>query len=171
MKRRVRHSVILRLLAGDEAGAALVEFSIMAPFLFALAFGMSEFGRFFYHYQLVLEGLRDAGRYLARVDPTDEAHKTNAKNLATTGTIEDDGEERVSGWTADNITIDEIEIVDESVTDYRGTPYVIRVSTTFNYADVGFLSALGLSSLSVSAAHEQRVIDRAGDIDPPEEEE
>jgi hypothetical protein len=35
---------------------------------------------------------------------------------------------------------------------------VIEVTTTFDYADVGFLSALGFEPISIDAAHEQRVI-------------
>jgi hypothetical protein len=35
---------------------------------------------------------------------------------------------------------------------------VVEVTTTFDYADVGFLSALGFDAISINAAHEQRVI-------------
>jgi hypothetical protein len=161
---RARHHRGLARLALNEAGAALVEFSLLAPFLLTLALGMFEFGRLLYQYQLVVEGLRDAGRYIARLDPTLDSSKQAAKNLAVTGTIDGTGEERVAGWIVDDITIDEPVLADESTTDYRGTPYVVRIETTFSYADLGFLSVLGLSAISVSASHEQRVIDRAEDI-------
>jgi hypothetical protein len=158
------------MLAGNEAGAAMVEFSLLAPFLFALAFGIAEFGHMLYQYQLVVEGLRDAGRYLARVDPTDATNQSNAANLAVTGTTDGTGELRVAGWEADDIEFDPLE-VDNTAGDYRGpeTMYVVRVETTFNYDDVGLLSALGLGAISIDASHEQRVIDRVWDIVPPEE--
>jgi Flp pilus assembly protein TadG len=144
----------------DEAGAALVEFTLLAPFLLVLALGMSEFGRFLYQYQLVVEGLRDGARYLARVqDPSLEANQTSAKNLAVTGTIDGTGDARVDGWVAADVEFD-IEDVDNSDGTYRGDPTieVVQASTTFDYADLGFLAALGLPALSVTATHEQRAI-------------
>src|SRR5687767_5263249 len=126
---RARHHRGLTRLTLDEAGAAMVEFSLLAPFMLTLALGMFEFGRFLYQYQLVVEGLRDAGRYIARLDPTLEGSKSAAKNLAVTGTIDGTGDERVAGWTADDIEIDEPTLADESTTNYRGTPYVVRIET------------------------------------------
>src|SRR5262245_55926506 len=88
----------------DQSGAALVEFTILAPFLFSLVLGMTEFGRFLYQYQMVLEGLRDAGRYLARLDANDATNQSNAANLATTGTIDGSGDARVDGWAAGDVS-------------------------------------------------------------------
>jgi Flp pilus assembly protein TadG len=151
-----------RLLAFrcDDSGAALVEFTLLAPFLLVLVLGMSEFGRFLYQYQLVVEGLRDGARYLARVQEPDlEANQTPAKNLAVTGTIDGTGDARVDGWAAADVTFD-IEDVDNTDGTYRGDPTieVVQATTTFDYADLGFLGALGLPAISVSAAHEQRAI-------------
>ncbi|MGH6892691.1 MAG: TadE/TadG family type IV pilus assembly protein [Dongiaceae bacterium] len=144
----------------DDFGAALVEFTILAPFLFALAFGIAEFGRFLYQYQLVVEGLRDAARYLARLDPDDSTNQTNAANLATTGTIDGSGAARVAGWTTGDVTF-VITDVDNSAGTYRGPAIIkaVQATTTFNYADVGFLDALGFGAISVDAAHEQRAIE------------
>jgi len=167
MTRRGAHRLLLRPLACDQAGAALVEFSLLAPFLIMLAFGIAEFGRFLYQYQLVVEGLRDAGRYIARLDPYDDTAQGNAKNLAVTGTTDGTGDLRVDGWEAGDIDFVITPVANAGA--YRGpaTIYMVEVTTTFDYADVGLLGALGLPALSVTAAHEQRVIDRAGDIVPP----
>jgi hypothetical protein len=134
----------------------------MAPLLLSLVLGISEFGRLLYQYQMVLEGLRDAGRYLARLDPNDATNQSNAANLATTGTIDGSGDPRVDGWEAGDIDFDVTDI-DNTDGTYRGPAEidgikVIEVSTTFDYADVGFLSALGFDAISIDAAHEQRVI-------------
>ena len=147
----------------SETGAALVEFSLLAPFLLSLALGMFEFGRFIYQYQLVVEGLRDAGRYIARLDPTVGANQTSAANLATTGTIDGSGDERVAGWTADDVAFDVTDVPNDDGSGnalYRGGAniQVIEVTTTFNYSDLGFLDVLGFGPLSVAANHEQRVI-------------
>lgn len=55
----------------DERGASLVEFGVILPFMLLLLVLMIEAGRFLWSYQVVLEGVRDAGRYLARVAPVD----------------------------------------------------------------------------------------------------
>ena len=147
-------------LCRDNGGAALVEFTLLAPFLLFLGLGISEFGRFLYQYQLVLDGLRDGARYLARLqDPTITANQTSAKNLAVTGTIDGTGSARVDGWVAADVTFT-IEDVDNSAGTYRGdsTIHVVHAATTFDYADVGFLGALGLPALSIDVTHEQRAI-------------
>lgn len=155
MKRRGAHRSLLR----DQEGAALIEFTLLAPLLLSLVLGIAEFGRFFYQYQMVLEGLRDAGRYLARLDANDATNQSNAANLATTGTIDGTGDDRVDGWAAADVAFSVID-VDNTAGTYRGPAEieVIEVTTTFDYEDVGFLSALGLESISIDAAHQQRVI-------------
>src|SRR5262245_2383316 len=89
----------------NEVGAAMVEFTLVAPFLLFLGLGMSEFGRFLYQYQLVLEGLRDGARYLARVqDPYDTATAQPAAiNLAVYGNTAGTGSLRVEGWTTSDV--------------------------------------------------------------------
>jgi Flp pilus assembly protein TadG len=158
MIRHSTHSHAVRVLR-DQNGSALIEFTIIAPFLLSLIFGIAEFGRFLYQYQMVLEGLRDAGRYLARLDANDATNQSNAANLATTGTIDGSGDPRVDGWEAGDIDFD-VTDVDNTAGIYRGPAEieVIEVTTTFDYADVGFLSALGFDAISIDAAHEQRVI-------------
>jgi Flp pilus assembly protein TadG len=158
MSRHCAHSGARRMLR-DQSGSALIEFTIMAPLLLSLVLGISEFGRFLYQYQMVLEGLRDAGRYLARLDANDATNQSNAANLATTGTIDGSGDPRVDGWEAGDIDF-AVADVDNTAGTYRGPAEieVIEVTTTFDYADVGFLSALGFDPISIDAAHEQRVI-------------
>ena len=144
----------------DQSGAALIEFTIMAPLLLSLVLGIAEFGRFLYQYQMVLEGLRDAGRYLARLDANDATNQSNAANLATTGTIDGSGDPRVDGWEAGDVGF-AVTDVDNTGGIYRGPAEieVIQVTTTFDYADVGFLSALGFDAISIDAAHQERVIE------------
>jgi hypothetical protein len=108
----------------------------------------------------VLEGLRDGARFLARTqDPTTAANKTAAKNLAVYGNTSGSGSPRVGGWATTDVTFT-ITNVNNSAGLYRGDPIieVVVANTTFNYADVGFLSALGLPALSVGMSHQQRAI-------------
>ena len=61
----------LRRFVRDTRGASLVEFGIVLPFMLLLLAVMIEAGRFMWSYQVAMEGVRDAGRYLARVAPVD----------------------------------------------------------------------------------------------------
>lgn len=60
-----------RRFAADQSGASLVEFGVILPFMLLLLVLMIEAGRFLWSYQVALEGVRDAGRYLARVAPVE----------------------------------------------------------------------------------------------------
>jgi hypothetical protein len=44
-------------------GAAIVEFALVAPLFFLLAFGIIDFGRLFYTQMTLQEALREAGRF------------------------------------------------------------------------------------------------------------
>jgi hypothetical protein len=65
----------------------------------------------------------------------------------------------VDGWVAADVTF-AVTDVDNSSGTYRGesTIKVVVATTTFDYADVGFLSVLGLPALSIDATQQQRVI-------------
>ena len=82
---------VVRLCCNRD-GSAMVEMAAILPFLLVLGCGVFEFGAFFYQYQMIEAGVRDAGRYLARVsDPATStapcastvltAKEASAKNL------------------------------------------------------------------------------------------
>lgn len=48
-----------------QRGIAMVEFTIVAPLLLLLMFGIAEFGRALYQYNALNKAVRDAARYLA----------------------------------------------------------------------------------------------------------
>ena len=151
-------------LWSDRAGAALIEFTVVAPFLLVLGLGVIEFGNVLYRHQLILTGVRDAARYLSRVDDPN-AWATDAKQLAVYGEI-GGATNRVPWWNVGDVTVAVTSIdnpvdPDTGARTYRGGEQIliVRVSTTATYPGVGVLGFLGLgSSLSVSAFHEERVI-------------
>ena len=56
--------------AKDENGGILVEFSIVMPFMLLLLALTVEASRLMWSYQSLIAGVRDAGRYMARVTPS-----------------------------------------------------------------------------------------------------
>lgn len=61
----------LRSFRKGEDGAALVELAILLPVFLMLFASIIEGGRMMYTYQAVIAGVRDASRYVARVEPRD----------------------------------------------------------------------------------------------------
>ncbi len=57
--------------ANDQSGAALVEFALVFPVMMLFFAFVMETGRILWTYQIAVSGVRDAGRYLARIAPID----------------------------------------------------------------------------------------------------
>jgi Flp pilus assembly protein TadG len=75
----------LNRLITDERGGAIAEFMLgLVPLVIALAL-IFEFGRAFWSHQAVIKGVRDATRFLTRVeDPSDPAAQAIAQQLLLT---------------------------------------------------------------------------------------
>jgi hypothetical protein len=160
----------LQSLRDDAGGSALVEAAVILPVLFALMFGVFEFSWFFYQQHVISTGLRDAARYLARAtsvcDPAAPgwlALDLNARNLATTGSIQG-GAERVKGWTAAMVTPRCTQIDNSAgargLGGYRGGPVIsiVTVSTRFPEPSLGFFQIIGLKPPVIAVSHSERVI-------------
>jgi len=169
MKRPTILTLVLRLLARDEDGTALLEGAVIVPVLCILLFGVYEFSWFFYQQHLISTGLRDAARYLARLpapcNPGSNwpVNQASAKNLALTGSVAG-GAGRVKGWTATAVRLSCTAIDNPTeasgLTAYRGGPiiYVVTASTSFPDPALGFLGVLGLKAPTISVSHSERVI-------------
>lgn len=148
----------------DTQGVAAIEAGLAFPFLVLLTAGMFEFGGVFYNYELIQTGVRDAARYLARV-PDPVAAESAARNLAIRGTVDGTGAARVKWWQSGDVQITYKTTpnpVDETTGRrlYRGRDplVVVRVSTSIDHTGIGLLNAVGLGSVRVSAAHEERYV-------------
>ena len=96
-----------RTAEGRQKGAALLELTVVVPIITVLGLGVFEFSNYFYDYQLIQNGVRDAARYGASLpyDSTNTtANNTAIKNLAVTGQPSG-GTNRLTWWTASNITV------------------------------------------------------------------
>ncbi len=168
-------------ITSDPSGAALVEFSILLPILFGLCFGLIEFSRATYQQMAAEKGVKAAARYIARApapDPCDPTASgsgytsaaTNAVNLAQKGSVNGSGSYTLSNWTdASDVMISVSSIpnaASNGVRPWRGeceNLYIVSVSTSFAYDDLGLLSALGglinntslQNGLTIRASHEE----------------
>ena len=158
-------------LLRDNDGSALVESAVLVPLLFVLLFGVYEFSWFFYQQHIASIGVRDAARYLARVNnPCDERSPAwpielaHARTLATTGSIRGDTA-RIKGWTAAMVVLRCTPINNPAAPTglraYRGggdVIYVITASTSFADPSLGFFAFLRLGPPVVSVSHSERAI-------------
>lgn len=144
-----------------KRGAALVEFSLVAPLLVFLMCGLAEFACVMRQYHIMEKGVRDAGRYLARVPMTgctlNGAAVTQAQNLALTGRT-GNGSFLLPSWTDPaTVTVAVAQCVDNSSGGYRGRDDmpVIEVTAAAPYADLGLLSVIGVDDIDLQVAHQQ----------------
>ena len=164
----IRRSISTLLgLSRDRSGAALVEFTLVAPLLVALAFGMLAFGRGLYQYQQVVNGVRDAARYLAhQSNPNDATAKSQAQTLATKGCLTSCSSEqlRVANWHPADVSFNITNVPNGNSCSgkpcYNGAAalHEVVVTTTVNYQDLGLLDGLGLPSIQFHVRHEERNI-------------
>jgi hypothetical protein len=147
----------------NKRGASLVEMTIITPLLLSLAFGFIEFGTGFYQYQLMTTGIKDAARYLARVDDP-MAEQSKGKELAVYGAIGGTAQ-RVPWWGVGDVSVSLSSVsnpVDPNtgLRSYRGGPTinVVRVETDVEYQDLGLLSAINISRPRFRIFQEERVI-------------
>lgn len=79
---------IVRRLAGCRSGVAMFEFAIALPILLVIFAGAWEMARGLWTYEILNKGVRDAARYLARVDnPAAPANQAFALRLVLSGDI------------------------------------------------------------------------------------
>jgi Flp pilus assembly protein TadG len=148
----------------DAGGAAAMEVGLAFPFIVMFASGLFEYGALFYNYELIQTGVRDAARYLSRVQ-NPASSETAARNLAMRGTVDATGSPRVNWWRAADIRI-MYETTPNPINEatgrrlYRGRDplVVVRVSTSFDYDGLGLLKAVGLGPVRVEATHEERYV-------------
>lgn len=146
----------------DDRGTVAIEAAAATPFLVLLVAGVIEFGNVFYNHELIQTGIRDAARYLARVqDPA--GSEAAARNLAVTGSVVDSGSRRVAWWQTSQVQITYRQTSNpvDAITGlraYRGNDPLttIRVETTVSYPGLALLRVLGFDQLQITAAHEER---------------
>lgn len=177
----IRHT-LTGLIRGElvrgEKGAALIEYTLLAPIIIVLGLGAGEFGRAVQHHHVINKGARDAARYLARVPATcagagigagsitSGANVTTAKYLAMTGYPAVSTNWILSYWndlSTVTVTVDCLDNASLAIPFeglYEGDTYIpsIRVSIAMPYAEIGFLSVLGVGAMTFTAQHTEPYI-------------
>ena len=126
---------LLERLIRDERGGPLAEFALgLIPLVIAFAL-IFEFGRAFWIHQAAIKGVRDATRYLTRVeDPASPAAQAVAERLMLTGQQAAGGAER---WASGGLPpmVVTIEQIDNSDGSLRG-PATIRTVTVATNVEI-----------------------------------
>lgn len=142
-------------------GAALVEFSLVAPLLVFLMCGLAEFACALRQYHIMEKGVRDAGRFLARAPMTgctlEGTFVTQAQNLALTGRT-GGGAFLLPSWTdPSTVTVAVAQCFDNAGGSYRGREDmpVIEVTAGAPYADLGLFSVIGVGDVELEVSHQQ----------------
>jgi hypothetical protein len=159
----------LRRFGMETTGAALVETTLLMPFLLMLSAGVFEFGNLLYQRLLLEGGVRDAARYAARCPQvagvTFDCSDAKAKNVAVYGDPDGGATPRVRDWSTSLVTIARPETANnfdpvDGTYDYRGGPTIttIHVETSFTYTGTGLLPYIGFDNIVLNAVHEERYI-------------
>ena len=150
--------------AADEKGAILVEFGIVMP-LMLLFFALTvEASRLMWSYQTVIGGVRDAGRYLARVTPSSIC-ATGGSVAAWAPTLRTIVERDIGGNALfpSSVTVNSVSPSVSCVSGtYRVSPAPVgRVSAnvTINFPLGGILTLFGdgMSSVTTTVSDEARI--------------
>ncbi len=156
-----------------RGGIASVEFVLILPLLVLMLFGTVEIGRLLFDYQAASKSVRDATRYLTRIEADSlglacpgtldqtKPKVIEAKNLALRGTIDTSEPYLLSYWTALSSVSVTASCVDNSGATYLGfytgvtaIPNITVTATVPIPLMNGWLLGLG-DTLSFTVSHKE----------------
>lgn len=154
---------VARRLVACRGGVAMFEFAIILPVLLIIFAGGWELARGLWTYDILNKGVRDAARYLARVDDPDAAaNQAMALRLVLSGDIDLSQPPRLDHnavtVTMGKRTFDNIDGLYRSKDGGELAIDVVQVRAdmTYNAPLLGFMKIA--SPIVFSVAHEQRHI-------------
>ena len=140
----------------DENGAVLVEFSIVFPVMILLLVLMVEAGRLLWAYQIVVEGVREAGRYMSRIAPV-EICQTGGSVTALGPTLQNIVTQKANGNTQldSYVTVNSVTASHACVTGaYKISPTpvgTVTANVTINFPFTGIMGFFGQNMTSTTA--------------------
>ena len=139
-------------MRGKSTGVAAVELALLLPALIALVLGMLEFGRAIYHYDQLVQRVRQSTRYLCTGQPDDAQRQQAARNMVVYGNPQGVGTEQVPGLNASMVRILEpvndagvrqiatgqgtVSLVSVSIQGYQYTPLIWPAMPFMRYAPI-----------------------------------
>ncbi len=166
MKKRdvnAQFPVIARAFTACRSGAAMFELALTLPILLIIFAGGWEMARGLWTYDMLNKGVRDAARYLARLDdPTTTAAETKALYLVLTGDMAPGQPPRLDH---NHIDVDVgVRTFANASGTYRskdgaaGPIDVVQVVAEYSF-DARLLGFLGIATpITITVAHEERHI-------------
>lgn len=169
---------VLGQLLRDRSGAAAAEMALVIPFLVVLMFGAVDLGNYFLSEHVVDKAVRDASRYAARLPlsdytscsvPSGGSAEQETQRIARFGDPSGTGNQRLAGWTADNMTVVAI-ACDDGVssgnayatggiyTDFPNGAPVVTVTATVPYHALFGMIGFGSMSFTLYAQSQAAVI-------------
>ena len=168
---------LLGQLLRDRTGAAAAEMALVVPLLVVIAFGSIDVGNYFLSAHVVEKAVRDASRYAARLPladytgcavPVGGAAELGTQRVARFGDPSGTGNQRLAGWSADNMTILEIACDDGTsgnswatggiYTDFPDGAPVVTVMSTVPYHSLFTIMGFGDMTFNLHAESQAAVI-------------
>ncbi|WP_135507169.1 TadE/TadG family type IV pilus assembly protein [Roseovarius aestuariivivens] len=161
---KLSSSFSIKRFTASESGAVLIEFALVLPIMLLFFALTIEAARMMWSYQSVIAGVRDAGRYMARVTPADICDAGGSvAGLSTTlkGIVEKD----IGGTSLfpSKVTVNSVTPSFSCITgSYRVSPAPVgRVSAnvTIQFPMGGVLDIFGdaISSVTTDVADNARI--------------
>jgi Flp pilus assembly protein TadG len=144
----------MKRLCRDDSGAALVEMTLAAPLLIALAIGAMAFGQIMLDYATANKSVRDAARFLSRLPAGAVCNTTfldKARYLAMYGQETQGTTPVIAGWT-DKSTIT---LVSPDCSSTPTDPFNVKIQAAIPYTNA-MLTVIGVgSSFTMGVTHEE----------------
>lgn len=151
----------LRKLHSDDDGAALLEFTLLAPIMILLMCGLGEFGLALRQCHIMDKGARDAGRYLSRqpigacaASSAWAAATATAQNLVLYGS-ETGATLLLPDLANATVTFGCTTTPSGSALRHGG---VVTVTVSAPAQDTGLYALLGLAAPTITVAHQEAVV-------------
>lgn len=153
-----------RRFAAQEDGAILVEFSLVMPVMLLFLALSIEASRMMWSYQTVIAGVRDAGRYMARVTPANIC--TSGGSVAgMSSTLKDIVEKDIGGNNLfpESITVNSVTPSYSCVSGtYRVSPAAVaqvsaNVTIQFPLGGILHLFGDGISTVNTDVTDRSRI--------------